>query len=146
MIIFIRIALALLFLDELVVGLWNQAFPASFYEHFPTVDLTPPFSEHYARDFGGATLGIALLLGIAFVRPRAAYVIPAALAYSVFSVPHFVFHLEHLHDASTGQAVFLTTANAAVALLGLAAVAITALGRRPVIGSAGSAGTPAVPR
>jgi hypothetical protein len=149
MIIFIRIALALLFLDELVVGLWNQAFPASFYEHFPTVDLTPPFSEHYARDFGGATLGIALLLGIAFVRPRAAYVIPAALAYSVFSVPHFVFHLEHLRGASTGQAVFLTTANAAVALLGLAAVALAALaalGRRPAIGSAGSAGTPAVPR
>ena len=146
MTIFIRIALAVLFLDELVVGFWNQAFPASFYERFPTVDLTPPFSEHYARDFGGATLGIALLLGIAFVRPRAAYVIPAALAYSVFSVPHFVFHLEHLHGASTGQAVFLTTANAAVALLGLAAVAVAAPRRRPVIGSPESAGTPAVPR
>jgi hypothetical protein len=146
MTILIRIALAVLFLDELVVGFWNQVFPASFYDHFPTVDLTPPFSEHYARDFGGATLGIALLLGIAFVRPRAAYVVPAALAYSVFSVPHFVFHLEHLHGASAGQAVLLTTANAVVALLGLAAVALAALGRRTATGSPGSAGTPAGPR
>jgi hypothetical protein len=149
MTIFIRIALAVLFLDELVVGFWNQAFPASFYDHFPTVDLTPPFSEHYARDFGGATLGIALLLGIAFVRPRAAYVIPAALAYSVFAVPHFVFHLEHLDGATTGQAAFLTTANAAVALLGLAIAAIAALAARGaarVTASPESAGTPAAPR
>jgi hypothetical protein len=127
--ILIRIALAILFLDELVVGFWNQAFPASFYDHFPTVDLTPPFSEHYARDFGGATLGIALLLGIALVAPRAAYVIPAALAYSVFAVPHFVFHLEHLEMASTGQAVFLTSANAVVALLGLLTVVLAVVRR-----------------
>lgn len=144
MIILTRIALAILFLDEFVVGLWNQAFPASFYDHFPTVDLTPPFSEHYARDFGGATLGIALLLGIAFVRPRAAYVVPATLAYSVFAVPHFVFHLAHLHGASTGQAVFLTTANAVVALLGLGTVLLAALGR-PATGSPESAETAAVP-
>jgi hypothetical protein len=128
--VFIRIALAILFLDELVVGFWNQAFPASFYEHFPTVDLTPPFSEHYARDFGGATLGIALLLGIALIAPRAAYVIPAALAYSVFAVPHFVFHLAHLDGATTGQAVLLTTANAVVALLGLLTVALAVVRRR----------------
>ena len=142
----IRIALAILFVNELIVGFWNQVFPASFYDHFPTVDLTPPFSEHYARDFGGATLGIALLLGIAFVRPRAAYVVPAALAYSVFSVPHFFFHLEHLHDATTGQSVLLITANAAVALLGLATVALSVVGRRPATASPGSAGTPAAPR
>ena len=129
MTLLIRIALGVLFLDELVVGFWNQVFPAGFYEHFPTVDLTPPFSEHYARDFGGATLGIALLLGIALVAPRTAYVIPAALAYSVFAVPHFVFHLEHLETASTGQAVFLTSANAAVALLGLLTVVLAVVRR-----------------
>jgi hypothetical protein len=28
----------------------------------PTVDLTPPYSEHLFRDFGGATLGIAVVI------------------------------------------------------------------------------------
>ena len=122
---FIRVGLALLFLDELVVGAWNAISPGTFYRYFPTVDLTPPFSEHYARDFGGATLGIALLLGIAAVRPKAHFVIPAALAYSIFAVPHFFYHLAHLDGASSGEAIVLTTGNAAVALLGMAIVAAT---------------------
>jgi hypothetical protein len=64
-------------------------YPESFYTNFPTVTLTPPFSEHYARDFGGATLGIAVVLGIALAAPRAAFTIPAAVAFSTFAVPHF---------------------------------------------------------
>jgi hypothetical protein len=115
----VRIGLALLALNELVVGAWNQFAPESFYENFPTVDLTPPFSEHYARDFGGATLGIAVVLVIAAVRPSAITVGMAALAYTVFSVPHFVFHLEHLDGASGAQALALTAANASVALIGV---------------------------
>lgn len=131
MTILIRIALGILFLTELVVGFWNAVFPESFFYHFPTVDLTPPFSEHYARDFGGATLGIALLLGVALVSARAEFVIPAALSYSVFSIPHFFFHLEHLQGVPTAEAIALTTANAAVALLSLAVVVLTAIrGRR----------------
>ena len=65
----IRLQLAILVLVELLVGFWNQVFPASFYRIFPTVDPTPPYSEHYARDFGGATLGIALVLAIALISP-----------------------------------------------------------------------------
>ncbi|MGJ6966702.1 hypothetical protein ACSDR0_32795 [Streptosporangium sp. G11] len=126
----IRVILAVLFVDELVVGFWNQFFPESFYTDFPTVDLTPPFSEHYARDFGGATLGIALLLGIALVMPRAVFVIPAALAYSMFSIPHFLYHLHHLEGTTTGEAVLLTTANATVALLGVLAVLLAAVRER----------------
>lgn len=115
----VRIGLALLALDELVVGAWNQFAPESFYRYFPTVDLTPPFSEHYARDFGAATLGIAVLLVIAVIRPRPVIVGMAALAYTVFAVPHFVFHLEHLGAADTGQALFLVLGNALVALVGV---------------------------
>ncbi|MEU8386874.1 hypothetical protein [Micromonospora sp. NPDC048842] len=121
----IRIALAVLFLDELVVGFWNQVFPESFYNNFPTVSLTPPFSDHYARDFGGATLGLAVVLGIALVAPRAVFTIPAAAAFSTFAIPHFFFHLTHLHHATPGEKVFLTTANAVVALLGLLVIALT---------------------
>lgn len=120
-----RIALAILAVNELVVGGWNQIDPASFYRSFPTVDLTPPFSEHYARDFGGATLGIAALLVVAVIRPRGAFALPAAIAYSVFSIPHFVFHLEHLAGATLPQVVFLVAGNAAVALLGVLVIALT---------------------
>lgn len=130
MTITIRIALAILFLNELVVGVWNAVAPESFYTSFPTVDLTPPFSEHYARDFGGATLGIALLLGIALVTSRTHFVVPAALAYSLFAVPHFFFHLAHLDHATSGQAIFLTTANAIVAFLGLGIVVLAVIRER----------------
>jgi len=119
-VILVRLGLAILALDELVIGAWNQFAPESFYENFPTVDLTPPFSEHYARDFGGATLGIAVLLVIALVRPRPVIVGMATLAFSIFAVPHFVFHLEHLDHATTNEAVLLTAGNASVALIGLA--------------------------
>ena len=118
--ILVRLGLAILALDELVIGAWNQFAPESFYENFPTVDLTPPFSEHYARDFGGATLGIAVLLVIALIRPRPVIVGMATLAFSIFAVPHFVFHLEHLDHATTSEAVLLTAGNASVALIGLA--------------------------
>lgn len=125
MTLLIRLGLLVLFLVEVVVGFWNQVFPQSFYENFPTVDLTPPFSEHYARDFGGATLGIALLLLIALIRPRAAFVIPAAAAYTVFSIPHFLFHLGHTHGATAFEVIALTTANALVMLLGLGVIGLT---------------------
>jgi hypothetical protein len=115
-----RIGLALLAIVELVIGGWNQFWPRGFYDTFPTVDLDPPFSEHFARDFGGATLGIAAVLIVAFIAPRPTLVGAAALAYSVFAVPHFVFHATHLDHATTTEAVFLTTANAVVALVGVA--------------------------
>jgi hypothetical protein len=120
----IRLVLLLLFLDEVTVGAWNQFLPASFYDNFPTVDLTPPFSEHYARDFGGASLGIAVVLLIALVKPRTHYVIPAGLAFSVFAVPHFVFHLTHMDMADPGQQVFLTVANSLVVVLGPLAITL----------------------
>ncbi|MET8349120.1 MULTISPECIES: hypothetical protein [unclassified Micromonospora] len=127
MTIIIRIALAILFVDNAMVGLWNAIWPASFYTNFPTVDLTPPFSEHYARDFGSASLAIALLLGIAAVKPKAHFVIPAAAAYSIFGVPHFFYHLANMENATIGEAILLTTGNAAVALVGLVIILLTVL-------------------
>jgi hypothetical protein len=117
--VLVRLGLALLAAVELTIGLWNQILPESFYNDFPTVNLDPPFSEHFARDFGGATLGIAAVLVIAFIRPRPAFVGIAALAYSLFSVPHLVFHSLHLEHATGPVAAFLTVGNAAVALVGL---------------------------
>lgn len=119
MTLLVRAGLAVLVLDALIIGGWNQLLPESFYEHFPTVSLSPPFSEHFARDFGGALLGIGAVLVVAFIRPKPEFVGIAALAFSVFAVPHFVFHSLHLEHASLGQVIFLLTANAAVAAIGV---------------------------
>src|SRR4051812_41732448 len=51
----IRLTLVIPFYEQLIVGGWNQIAPRSFYDNFPTVDLNPPFSDHLAHDFGGAT-------------------------------------------------------------------------------------------
>ncbi|HTN58414.1 MAG TPA: hypothetical protein VL043_09120, partial [Protaetiibacter sp.] len=85
------------------------------------------YSEHYARDFGGATLGLAVVLIAAFLVQRAPLVITAGVAYSVFALPHFVFHATHLDHATTAEATFLIVANGVVALLGLLVVALGVL-------------------
>lgn len=118
----LRIGLALLAVTELVVGGWNLIAPELFYENFPGVDLIPPFSEHYARDFGGATLGIGVVLGAAALFPRSVLVIPSLLAISAFALPHAWFHLSHLHDAGAGMLAFTV-----FAVLGEAVLAITLL-------------------
>ena len=57
--------------------------------------------------------------------------VTAGLAYTVFAVPHLVFHLEHLDGASSAQAVGLTAANVVAAVLGILLVALGAAdGRR----------------
>ena len=122
-----RIILGFLAAIELVVGLWNQYWPESFYENFPTVQLTPPFSEHYARDFGGATLGIAVVLLIACITGRPSHMIIAGLAYSVFAIPHLVFHALHLEGATTGEIVFLLVGNTVTMLLGVLVVVLGVL-------------------
>lgn len=130
MTIVLRIALILLAANELVVGAWNQFAPESFYESFPTVDQTPPFSEHYARDFGGATLGIAVLLIVAAIRPSGAFPLPAGIAYTVFSIPHFVFHAGHLEHASAADAAFLILGNGVAAVLGVLVIVLAVLRMR----------------
>ncbi|QEO09824.1 DUF4345 family protein [Protaetiibacter larvae] len=122
-----RIALGILAAVELVIGAWNQFWPESFYTDFPTVELTPPFAEHYARDFGGATLAIAAVLIAAIIVPRPALVITAGVAYTVFAVPHFVFHAAHLEHASAADVTFLLLGNGLAALLGLIVIVLGVL-------------------
>jgi hypothetical protein len=114
----LRIGLALLATVEVVIGAWNQFWPESFYTDFPTVALTPPFSEHYARDFGGATLGLGVILACAAVLPRTVLVIPALIGVTVFGLPHFVFHLLHLEHATAVETAFLVTSTGLAAWAG----------------------------
>ncbi len=54
---YIRTVLVIFAAFEVILGLWLTVVPKTFYDHVPTVDWTPPYSEHLFHDFGGATLG-----------------------------------------------------------------------------------------
>lgn len=126
----LRPGLALLAAVEVGLGLWTLLFPASFYADVPTVDATPPFSEHLFRDFGGATLGLAVVLTAAALWPERRLVVTALLAYLAFSVPHLVFHLGHLHGLGGPEATVLVAVLAASVVVPLALL-VAALRRRP---------------
>jgi hypothetical protein len=110
---YVRCVLIVFATYELILGVWLALFPASFYNNVPTVDWTPPYSEHLFRDFGDATLGLAVLLIAAAVRFERVLVLVALVAYLVYAVPHLVFHLGHLEGDSPGWSLAL----AAVLLL-----------------------------
>ena len=122
----LRPGLALLAAVEVVLGLWTLLFPASFYTDVPTVDLTPPFSEHLFRDFGGATLGLAVVLIAAAVWTERRLVAVALLAYLAFSAPHLVFHLGHLDGAGGPAATALVVVLAGSVVLPLALLVVAA--------------------
>ncbi len=125
-----RVGLAVGAIIALVIGGWAQFAPQSFYDDFPTVDLTPPFSEHLMRDYGGATLGLGVVLAVAVFRPATILGWVAPLAYLVFAGPHFAFHLHHLEGATTGEAVLLVTELALSVLLPVLLIVLALVLRR----------------
>ncbi|WBQ02183.1 DUF4345 family protein [Kribbella sp. CA-293567] len=98
----LRPGLIVLGVIQLVVGTWTLFFPASFYNDVPTVDWTPPYSEHLFRDFGSTTLGIGIVVAAAAIWLERRLVIVALLAYLSYSVTHFAFHAHHLNSDSPG--------------------------------------------
>lgn len=87
-----------------VIGAWALFFPASFYDDFPGfgllwISVDGPFNERLIRDVGAFYLaltaaGIAVALSRTLKGGRA-----MGIAWAVFSVPHLVYHLDHLHLA-----------------------------------------------
>jgi hypothetical protein len=104
----LRGGLVVLAAVQFVVGVWTLFFPASFYNDVPTVDWTPPYSEHLFRDFGSTTLGIGLVMAAAAIWLERRLVIVALLAYLTYSISHLAFHAHHLEaDSPTLSALLL---------------------------------------
>jgi hypothetical protein len=124
----LRVGLVVLAANELALGFWAATFPESFYNNVPTVDLTPPYSEHLFRDFGGATLGIAVVLIAAAIWLERRLVIVSLIAYLAFSAPHLAFHAGHLQGMSQliGTVLIITLALSVLLPLALIGVASTA--------------------
>ncbi len=104
---YVRSVLVVFAAYQLVLGLWLTFLPSTFYDHVPTVDWTPPYSEHLFRDFGGATLGLGIVLTAAAIRFDRLLTMVALLAYLAFALPHLVFHLGHLEGDSLGWSIAL---------------------------------------
>ena len=85
-----------------VVGVWAQFFPLAFYDSFPGlgrswVSVDGPFNEHLVRDVGGSYLALAAVTLIAAFAKTRETILAAAFSWLVAQIPHFTYHMIHLH-------------------------------------------------
>jgi hypothetical protein len=107
---------------QLVLGVWLTLVPKTVYDNVPTVDWDPPYAEHAFRDFGAASLGLAIVLVAAAVRLDRYLATLALVAYLAFSIPHTIFHLGHLEPDQPGWSIVLAVAVSLMVVLPLTAL------------------------
>lgn len=122
-----RFALVVIAGGALVVGVWAQLFPRSFYDDFPGagrvwVAVDGPYNEHLVRDVGGLQLALALVAIVALVTGSVLVARLAGGAALVFGVPHLVYHSMHLDAFDTGDKVAMLGSLAFAALAALLAL------------------------
>ena len=115
----LRGSLMVLAVSALTVGLWALLVPRSFYDGFPLpgrewVSTLGPYNEHLVRDVGALNLALGVLLLLAATLLERRLVQVSLVAYLVYAVPHFIFHL------TTGHAFPLLDNIANLVTLGLA--------------------------
>jgi hypothetical protein len=123
-----RIALVVIAGGSLLVGVWAQGFPRSFYDDFPGmgrvwVAVDGPYNEHLVRDVGGLNLALAFVAILALVTGSVAVARAAGGAALIFGVPHLLYHATHLDPFDTGDVVALLLSLTIAALAGLLALA-----------------------
>jgi hypothetical protein len=106
----IRIALIYLTVTIGLLAIWILVAPRGFYDNFPGgsahwVSALPPYNEHLERDFGAASLGLALLAGLAAYWMDRRVIQATALAMLAAGLPHFAYHLTTTEHYSTGDNV-----------------------------------------
>jgi hypothetical protein len=104
----LRAGLLLLASASLVVGVWALLVPRSFYDDFPLpgrdwVSTLGPYNEHLVRDVGALNLALGVLLATAALLLERRLVQISLVAYLVYAVPHFVFHVTTGHAFSLGD-------------------------------------------
>jgi len=106
----IRIALIYLTVTIGFLAIWILIAPKGFYDDFPGgsvhwVSALPPYNEHLERDFGAASLGLALLTGLAAYWMERRVIQAAALCLLAAGIPHLAYHLTTTEHYSTGDNV-----------------------------------------
>ena len=105
-----RIALGYLAITSIIIGVWAQFAPRSFFDDFPGlgrhwVNVDGPYNEHLVRDVGGLNLGLAIVLIVAIVTLSRPMIVAACAASLAYGVPHLVYHLFNADGLATGDAV-----------------------------------------
>lgn len=120
----LRLLLGFVAISAGLPGLWATLAPHGFYTSFPLgaggwVAPLGPEAPHFIADVGAFYLAFALLFAWAAWRPDRALVVPAMLAWTLFSVLHFAWHVRNLAPLDTADAVAQTVSLALVLLLPL---------------------------
>lgn len=121
-----RGGLLVLAATQVVTGLWALVAPRSFYDDFPGggrdwVSALGPYDEHLVRDVGSSFTALVVLVVLAAVFLELRLVQVALIAWLVYSIPHFGFHLTATEPFSLGDNI------ASLAGLGLQVVLPAAL-------------------
>jgi hypothetical protein len=114
--------MAILTASALYVGGWAAPFPRSFYDSFPGlgrtwVSIDGPYNEHLVRDVGAFYLALALVGVLALMWRERHVTLVAAAAWAMFSLPHLTYHLVHVDELDSIDAVGQTVTLAATLLL-----------------------------
>ena len=121
--------MALLAVNQSVVGSWAALAPRSFFDQFPLgrgwVASLGPFNEHLVRDVGGLSLGFAFLFAIAVITPRPVLVRASLFSWLVPATTHLTFHLDHLQGFSGIDAATQSAGLALAVLLPAAVLCLT---------------------
>jgi AhpD family alkylhydroperoxidase len=101
----------------IITGAWALLAPHGWHDDFPGfgrdwVAAFGVFNEHATRDYGGALLGLGLLLAWPVVSPRTPLRVAAPVAFLCFAAPHFAFHVAHIGELPTGDEIVNQTLNA----------------------------------
>jgi hypothetical protein len=101
-----RLLAVILAASAAVVGGWASVEPHSFFTTFPGfghhwVRDLGPYNEHLTRDVGGLYLALLVVTVWSVVRGQTELLRLTGAAWLVFSVPHLLFHLDHLDGFTT---------------------------------------------
>ena len=123
----LRVALVVLAVNSLMVGLWAELFPRSFYDDFPGLGrhwivVDGPFNEHLIRDVGGLNPALAAVTVGALITLGRTVVLVTGVAWLLYGVPHLVYHASHAHELGASDAAAIT-----ISLAGSVIMAIVVL-------------------
>ncbi len=142
----IRAGLLALGLPQLLIGLWATLDTQGWFKSFPgpgASDWLPVYggyNEHLALDVGATFVGIgaALVLAAVWMERRAVQV--ALVAYFLYSLPHFIYHLGADDALPSGEQIASGTA---LALATIVSATLLAMTRQPALKAKGPAASSA---
>jgi len=132
----LRVALGMLAVSALAVGVWASVAPHSFFSSFPGLGHVwaagdGPYNEHLTRDVGDLNLALAVVSICAVVWLTRPIVLATALAWLVYSVPHFAYHAANLQAVAADDRVAELASLAVPIVLGVLVLAVLPSGTSP---------------